>query len=103
MERFASIDELNSYVGLVPKVHGSGEKENVGNLTSRGNDRLKNMIIESSWVLVRQDPAMLLRYEELIKTMKKNNAIIRIARSLLNRIRRVLLKKEKYQKGVYGQ
>lgn len=103
MERFTSSEELNSYVGLVPKVHGSGEKESVGKLTSRGNDRLKNMIIECSWVLVRKDPAMLLKYEELIKHMKKNKAIIRIARSLLNRIRRVLIKKEKYQKGVYGK
>jgi len=98
MERFKSSDQLNSFVGLVPKVHGSGDKEYIGRLTSRGNHRLKNMIIECSWVIVRQDPAMLLKFEELSKKMEKNKAIIRIARKLLNRIRRILLKQEQYQK-----
>lgn len=101
MDRFNSSDQLNNFVGLVPRVHGSGEKEHVGRLTSRGNKRLKNMIIECSWVIVRRDPAMMLKFEELSKKMEKNKAIIRIGRKLLNRIRRVLIQKEPYQTGVY--
>jgi transposase len=101
MERFRSSDELNSYIGLVPSVHSSGDRENVGKLTSRGNSRLLHIIIECSWTLVRQDPAMLHKFESLAKKMEKNKAIIRIARKLLNRIRRVLLTKEPYQLGVY--
>jgi hypothetical protein len=43
--------------------------------------------IESAWVAVRKDPALTLKYSELIRRMSKQEAIIRIAKKLLNRIR----------------
>ncbi len=98
--RFKSINQLNQYVGLVPSIKGSGEKEYVGEMTSRGNKRIKINLIESSWVLVRKDPAMMLKFGELSKRMCKQKAIIRIARKLLNRIRHVLLTQEPYLLGI---
>ena len=69
-------------------------------MTNRGNRRLKKMLIEASWVAIRNDPALALKYGELRKTMNAQKAIIRIARKLLNRIRFVLIKKEKYVTGI---
>ena len=57
------------------------------------------MLIEASWVAIRNDPAMALKYQELRKRMKAQKAIIKIARKLLNRIRFVLLNQQKYQTG----
>lgn len=94
--RFKNLDHLCSYVGLIPNVYASGEKEKVGDITRRGNSHLKRHLIESSWVAARNDPALSMKYNELCSRMNGNKAIIRIARKLLNRIRYVLINKQEY-------
>jgi transposase len=95
--RFIDLDHLCAYLGLMPNVYASGDKEIVGDITKRGNKHLRTSIIESSWVAVRNDPALSLKYHQLCGRMDGNKAIIRIARKLLNRIRYVLLNKEEYR------
>jgi len=98
--RFARLDDLCNYVGLVPKMYGSGDKMQVGKMTKRGRKDLKIMLIEASWEAVRKDPALMLKFNELSKRMNKNKAIIRIARKLLSRMRFVLLNRQPYSLGV---
>jgi transposase len=98
--RFKQLDELCNYVGLVPKMYGSGDKVVVGKLINRGRKELKIMLIEASWVAIRQDPALMAKFNELIKIMPKNKGIIRIARKLLNRIRHVIIHQQEYVTGV---
>lgn len=100
IKRFKNNDKLASYVGLVPSVSASGEKEIVKGLTMRRNPYLRKRIIESAWVAVRIDPAMTLTFGQLIKRMPKQKAIIRIARKLLGRIRYVWSNEKTYVKGV---
>ena len=100
MGRFRRLDEVCNYVGLVPRMHGSGDKMTVGKLVNRGRKELKILLIEASWVAVRKDPALLARFNALIRTMPKNKAIIRIARKLLSRIRYVLMHRQPYEWGV---
>lgn len=100
IERFENLDKLCSYIGFIPNTHSSGEKERVGKMTNRGNKYLKNVLIEASWVAIRNDPALLIVYKKLCKVMESNKAIIRIAKKLTNRIRFVLLKNEPYVKGL---
>lgn len=96
INRFNGIDQLCSYLGLIPNIYASGEKEKVGEMTKRGNKHLRSYLIESSWIAVRHDPALGQKYHELCGRMPGNKAIIRIARKLLNRIRYVLKNKEEY-------
>lgn len=98
--RFKYFDKLCNYVGLVPRMYGSGDKMVVGKLINRGRKELKIMLIEASWVAVRKDPALMAKFNELIKLMPKNKAIIRIARKLLSRIRYVITKQQEYVCGV---
>jgi len=100
IQRFTCLDELCNYIGLVPSMYGSGDKLQVGKMVHRGRKELKIMLIEASWEAVRIDPAMMLKFQQLIKKMPKNKAIIRIARKLLNRIHRVLITREKYELSV---
>lgn len=100
IKRFERLDELCNYVGLVPSMHGSGEKIETGKMIKRGRKALKIMLIEASWYAVRKDPALMLKFNELIKKMKKNKAIIRIARKMLSRIRHVLIHQEEYELAV---
>ncbi len=100
VSRFQCLDDLCSYIGLIPKMYSSGDKTQVGKLTNRGRKDLKIMLIEASWEAIRKDPALMLSFNELSKRMNKNKAIIRIARKLLNRMRWVLIHKQPYTIGV---
>jgi len=100
IRRFKRLDDLCSYVGLIPRMNCSGEKVSTGKLVKRGRSLIKIMLIEASWIALRSDPALMLTFNELIKRMNKNKAIIRIARKLLNRIRHLLINEVKYEKGI---
>lgn len=100
IERFKNLDTLCSYIGFIPNTNSSGDNEKIGVITNRGNKFLKNALIESSWVAVRNDPALLLKYKKLCAAMEPNKAIIRIAKKLVNRIRYVLLKNKPYEIGL---
>ena len=89
IHRFNTLDDLSSYIGLVPSVKSSGDKELKSGLTYRRNKYLRQLIVESAWIAIRKDPALLEVFNQLTKRMRKQNAIIRIARKLLNRIRYV--------------
>ena len=100
INRFSSLDKLNSYIGMIPNVYASGVTEKVGHLTHRGNDILKCQLIESAWIAIRRDPALMLQYQELVKRMKPSKAIIRIVRKMINRIRYVLIHQQPYEIGI---
>lgn len=99
INRFKRLDELCNYIGLVPRMYGSGDKMVTGKMIKRGQKSLKIMLIEASWDAIRLDPALMLKFNQLIKTMPKNKAIIRIARKLLSRIRYVLKNQVPYYNG----
>jgi transposase len=88
--RFSSLDKLASYAGLVPDIKSSGETEHTRGITYRRNATLRTVLIESSWVAVRKDPALMMAFNKFSLRMKKTKAIVHIARKLLNRIRFVL-------------
>jgi len=96
IQRFNNIDQFASYVGLVPTCHSTSEKEQNGEITFRSNRLMREMLVESAWIVAAKDPAMHLAFIELCKRMEPNKAIIRIAKKLLNRIYFVLKNKQKY-------
>jgi transposase len=89
INRFGCFDELNNYVGLSPATWSTGAKEKTLGLNQRHNTHLREDLIESAWIAVRQDTALSMAYVKLIKRMKPQEAIIRIAKKLLSRIRYV--------------
>lgn len=58
------------------------------------------MIVESSWVAIRNDPALMLAYQKLIVRMRPTKAIIRISKKMINRVRYVLKNQTSYVKAV---
>lgn len=94
--RFPSLDQLCTYVGLIPDTQSSGEKEHVEGVTQRRHSHLRWLLIEASWIAVRKDPAMMMAFNEYCKRMRKSKAIIKIARKLLNRVRYVLKNQAEY-------
>jgi transposase len=100
MGRFKRLDELCSYCGIVPNSHSSGENQDKGSLSRRGNSLIKKVLIECAWVAVRKDPALLLYYKHQLSNMIGQKAIIKVARKLLSRIRYVLMNQKEYVLGV---
>jgi transposase len=96
ISRFKSLDTLASYAGLIPDTKSSGEEEHITDITMRRNPMLRAILVESSWIAVRKDPALILAFNKLCRRLKKNNAIIHIARKLLNRIRFILKNRQPY-------
>lgn len=86
IRRFENLDKLCSYVGLIPSTSSSGENEKVLGMVKRQNIYLRNMIIESAWIAVRNDSMLLKDFGKLSLRMSKQKAIIKIAKKLLNRI-----------------
>jgi transposase len=97
ISRFKNLDQLCSFVGLVPTTNSSSEQERVGNITPRSNKILRSVLIESAWIAIRHDPALRLAYTKLCTRMKSNKAIIRIAKKLLSRIKYVLKNQTEYK------
>lgn len=100
ISRFSDFNHLRSYAGLVPATASSGENSKDTGITPRTNSRLRVALIESAWVAIRNDPAMLAVYQKLCERMPGNRAIVRIAKKLLSRIAFVLRTQSKYEKGV---
>jgi len=100
INRFKNLDKLCSFIGLVPMTNSTGENEKTGDITVRKNKILRKALVESSWIAIRNDPALILAYQKLIKRMEPQKAIIRIAKKLVNRILYVLKNKKAYVQAV---
>lgn len=100
INRFAKLDKLASYVGLTPAVKSSGEKEIILGLKMQHNRFLRSLLIEAAWIAVRKDPALTFSFNEYLKRMSKQEAIVRIAKKLLNRIRYIWKNKKEYVNSV---
>ncbi|MGD1007664.1 MAG: IS110 family transposase [Ignavibacteriaceae bacterium] len=96
INRFPKLDNLASYVGLTPSVRSSADRENNLGLKMQHNKYLRSMLVEAAWIAVRKDPVLTACFNEYLKRMSKQEAIIRIAKKLLNRIRTVLKDKKEY-------
>ncbi len=97
IERFSNIDQLCRFIGFVPSMHQSGENDKSRKITKRGHSILRSAIIESSWMATRSDPALMKSYIDYCKRMEPNEAIIRIAKKLLKRIKFVLKNQKNYE------
>ena len=100
VRRFKGFDALNDFIGFCPDTNSSGETERDRGITSRRHKQLRSILIEAAWQAIRTDPALMTSYQQLTKRMKGTQAIVRIARKLLRRLRAVLLSGVAYQQGV---
>lgn len=55
--RFGSAKEVRAYLGLVPREHSSGEHRHRGHITKAGHRRLRALLVEAAWSLLRYERA----------------------------------------------
>ena len=99
VKRFPTSRQLAAYVGLTPAQYSSGEHTRMGRITRTGKAYLRGMLIESAWILVRKDPQIHAKYEQIKLRSGAKRAIVAIARRLLIRARRVVVDGMPYRLG----
>lgn len=51
--RFPSAHQFEAFLGLVPGERSSGEKRRVGRITKTGNSRMRSLMVEAAWRILR--------------------------------------------------
>jgi transposase len=86
VDRFPGAHAVEAYMGLVPCEFSSGERQQRGGLTKAGNTRLRWLLVEAAWSILRyQNPrtAHLRRWAEQLAVRRgRRIAIVALARRL---------------------
>ena len=84
--RFPSAHQLEAYLGLVPDERSSGEKRHLGHITKAGNGRVRWLLVEAAWHILRSkrpDTAALRAWALPIAARRgKRIAVVALARRL---------------------
>jgi transposase len=86
VERFDSAHRVESYLGLVPREHSSGETQRRGRISKAGSSRVRWLLVEAAWRIQRSQRAELLplqRWAAAIRTRRGGKiATVALARRL---------------------
>ena len=97
IKRFETPKKLGSYSGLTPGLEQSGTKNRGKGITKEGRRELRWALVEAALQAVKSDPLMKTRFGELQKRMHRNQAIVAIARHLLELVWYVLTRRQTYR------
>ena len=86
IKRFGSAHQFEAFLGLVPGERSSGEKRRIGRITKAGNSRVRYLLVEAAWRILRsknEETAALRAWALLIAARRgKRVAVVALARRL---------------------
>jgi transposase len=97
VKRFESAKKLASYSGLTGGVDQSGTHLVQKGITKEGRKELRWALVEVAQRAVKSDPRWTRKFQELHKRMHRNQAIVAIARQLLELVWYVLTRRQPYR------
>jgi transposase len=97
IQRFNNSRQWCSYLGLTPAEYSSGEHIRRGRITRCGNNRIRSLLVEGSWIAIRHDQQLREFYERLRSRCGGKRAIVAVARKMACRLRRMLLDGQEYR------
>lgn len=101
--QLSNVRQMAAFLGLVPSEHSTGDQIHRGTITRSGDARLRNKLVQTAWVAIRQDPQLLLFYQKIYQRHPKHQAarkaIVAVARKLTTRIYTVLKEQRLYVRG----
>jgi transposase len=95
--RFETPKHLASYSGLTPGLEQSGTKHRGKGITKEGRRELRWALVEAAQMAVKSDPLLKMKFQALQKRMHRNQAIVAIARHLLEVVWYVLRRRQPYR------
>jgi len=83
--RFKKGRQVAAYAGLVPRVFQSGKMDRKGGITGAGNRYLRSILVEVSWLGLRNNPWMRQVFDRVCRgcPSRRKIAIVAVARRLL--------------------
>jgi transposase len=84
--RFATANQMASYIGMIPCEHTSGKRQRLGKLTKEGNSLLRYLWTEATLHAVRKDPELKRFYRRKLVQKGMGKARIAAARKLVIRL-----------------
>jgi hypothetical protein len=97
IQRFSSAKHLASYSGLTAGLDQSGTKLIQKGITKEGRKELRWAMVEVAQRAVKSDPHWKQKFQEMEKRMHRNQAIVGIARQLLELVWYVLTRRQPYR------
>jgi transposase len=99
---FDNSEAFSSYCCLVPGEHSSGDTVRRGPVIKSGNRRLKKILVEAAWVLIRYDSDMAKIYYRIRAGNKDRSgvAIVAVARRLAVRVYHCVVNGAQYPRPV---
>jgi hypothetical protein len=97
VQRFGSAKHLASYSGLTGGLDQSGTKLIQKGITKEGRKELRWAMVEVAQRAVKSDPHWTGKFQEMEKRMHRNQAIVAIARQLLELVWYVLTRRRPYR------
>ncbi len=102
-ERFKNARQVGNYYGLCPSESSSGERRRLGSITKHGNPRLRRLMVELAWRIVRFQPqyVALERWRSVLLEGKasgaaaRKKAIVAVARRLAVDLWRIAIGRKK--------
>jgi transposase len=99
LERFKNARQVGNYYGLCPSESTTGDNRRLGSITKHGNPRLRRLMVELAWRIVRLQPhyVALKRWGPLLHEGKRSSsaarkkAIVAVARRLAIDLWRIAL------------
>jgi transposase len=95
--RFETSKKLASYSGLTPGLEQSGTKYREKGITKEGRRELRWALVEAAQMAVKSDSILKMRFEAMQKRMHRNQAIVAIARHLLELVWYVMTRRQPYR------
>ncbi len=84
--RFSSAHQFEAFLGLVPGERSSGENRRIGRITKAGNSRVRYLLVEAAWRIMRsksEETAALRAWAARIAARRGNRiAVVALARRL---------------------
>ncbi len=94
------VRQIAGFLGLVSSEHSTGDKENRGEITRIGDQRLRSKLIQCAWVAIRKDPELRAFYRRIYERQPKKvaarKAIVAVARKLTTRMYAVLKEQRRF-------
>jgi transposase len=97
IQRFETPKHLASYSGLTPGLEQSGTKNRGKGITKEGRRELRWALVEAAQMAVKSDPLWKSRFQEMQNRMHRNQAIVAVARRLLELVWYVLTRRQPYR------
>lgn len=99
--RFRNEKQICAFFGLTPSEFSSGEKVCRGRITGQGSRMIRAFLVQTSWKIIKQDPAMKEFFDRItIQTGSKKKAIVAVARKLMCRIYSMVKNEREYALGL---